>query len=294
MPRVAFLVALLLSCAPAVSAAVQSDTRFVFGIESEFPGYLVPIAGWSKGEFLADPGTPLDQRCKPFLQMMKPGKSFDVFIGGAPQGKATVKALQKGETPNSGPRAELSSDKPFKDNAVALNFVPTKRLPQRALTAAERAKVDTMARRRLLLKGLPPSELRNLAGKYQARDIDGDGKPEYLASYFFKARSESGKAYHLLLMAKAGAKPTDDYVQAFIQFTKVSKSKMMKGAELMAVRPGFLTYEFFDNVDIDGDGVDEIIIRQQTLEGTEYRIYARNSEGLWRREYEYYRYNGPF
>jgi hypothetical protein len=111
----------------------------------------------------------------------------------------------------------------------------------------------------------------------RATDLDGDGKPEYLVNYLIigeeviRGDYNPNMQYSLTLILK----PTADggYKQVFSHFPD----------------PGIPdeshVYRFGDVIDLDGDGICEVIIQKRNYSSWDYIILKRKGE-IWEEVYE--------
>lgn len=135
---------------------------------------------------------------------------------------------------------------------------------RRAPSPTERSAVLELAKRTYRQRGVPASLINRITvTNLTAVDLDYDGNPELIGSFRIE---QDGKAYLLFLI---GAKRGDNYG---IELQRHSEG--LEGGE-----------DLVDELDVDGDGIGEVITIVSGSESWEYAIYKRK-EGGWHLVYK--------
>jgi hypothetical protein len=220
---------------------------------------------------------PLDEEggTSPFGRVyFRPGRKYRILSGGGEAGTLTVnKPLEQGCV---GLVAEATAETPARlggrlkvlaTDSQTLGRGPVSR---RAPTEAERARAVELARAAYAKNGVSAS----LAAKMEvvnltATDLDRDGRFELIGSFLVKKEGAAPDNYTLfLIMEPAG----DAFKTAWEWFHKGNED-------------AYEDRQFVDQVDLDGDGVGEVIAGGTYYESNDYVIYKRQ-QGRWRPVYK--------
>lgn len=285
------LAALCLSAhGPAPAASATTATRqtpsaapssIIFAVERYADGNEIidPVAVVRGGSFSPPPGgmdndgTPQAQRAEEEFvkEFYRPGREYRVLFGGGEAGRARVVeygeqgcvgmvAQAKVETPArlGGPVAALATD-----SASFGRGAGTRRAP----TTEERAAAVALARKILGQKRVPAGVVSQMeVNNLTAVDTDGDGRQELVGS--FVVMSAQGARYALFLVAARGAQTTVTLTPALAWFKKSGEADTEYR-------------QLVDVLDVDGDGVAEIFVRNIYYESHDYSVYKR-SGNTWR------------
>ena len=163
----------------------------------------------------------------------------------------------------------------------------TLRDSRRSTTQAERPPASLRAKlhqQNVPAALLPSMEVVNLT----ATDLDRDGKFELIGSFVAIKRRGGQARYTLFLVAAAQGK---GYRTALSQSDKITEDRIMSGGSIDAVNNGGIYVErLVDQLDLDGNGVAEIITTMTGFEGVSYFIYKK-SGAQWEKIYDW-KYSG--
>ena len=289
---------LLFSCAhaagaaePAVEKSAPAETKVLFVIEKGYskrqpsPDYgIAPIVLFDGKRFLEPPagsaGEPLPGASPEALEnaepppardfarkYYRPGWSYPVFYGAEEIGSATIagRAWDGTLTVKAKAQLELDGGRAAPPRLLAANFRPARRtgVSRRKASAQEAACLAKLAQVIFKDRGAPPPQAGDGSEGVEAAALAGDGKFELIGHY--KARED--KALHDLFVvatpAPDGCRPT---MAKYAYFEDYAHSDPMR---------------LLDVIDIDGDGMNELITSggDQTQGG--YMIHKKIGED-WR------------
>ena len=293
---------LLLSLAPAFDdpaaarATRQAQGKFAVFVTSSSNGEIQvePVAfvdGRGAFEEPVSAGAEESVASAFFEHYYKPGAKYRLIYGGAESGSVTIREALKGECAPFTARAALSTTVKFGRGFMALATDAPQTLrarsSRRAPTVRERAAVLRLAKSILTRERVSAAAInrRTTTLNLTATDLDGDGREELVGSYL--VRSGPKVRDELFLVAA----PRGDGYDALIQkYARINAREMMDPSLIGEVgKDGFLTEQFVEQFDADGDGVGELFTASSSFEGTTYRAYRRE-RGAWRSVYEHYGY----
>jgi WD domain, G-beta repeat len=145
---------------------------------------------------------------------------------------------------------------------------PEGRSTRRAASAAERSSFLAHARDVLRGLGVPAGALASIrvftdAGQeVEMIDLDRDGSPELVGTV---EAGGDGSQHNLLLIVSSGARGTRPVLVSY-----------HRSAAEIGGNQSHETERFVDHLDIDGDGVDEVIATKARYEGMYYVIFKRS------------------
>ena len=247
---------------------------------------LEPIAYVSRGK-LAPPvnGSDSQNVISAFNKAYyRPGTVYRLIFGSSNAGTVTAKSSDaKADCSKNTAQAATSSSKvQLKGLVMGLaTNIPSKSTNasyRRKPTTAEKDEIDALARAEFAKQKLTPKVLRyqNLT----ALDIDNDGKPEFVGSYWI----EIDKLTRGLLFLIAGKGINGKYAVGYHEYRLVDQANVMSGA-IKDVDDGVSHELLLDAFDYDGDGKAEIFTYIQSFEGAGFNAYRR-SGGKWVRTFE--------
>ena len=232
-----------------------------------------PIAFYSQGRF-TDP-MPKDNNEAAYTAFEKrylgAGEKYRLLSGGGEAGTVTVKGRSEagiGLTAQADLQTAVNLGGEVR--ALATNSATIGRKPssRRAPTAEERARAVALAKQTYKQKNVPAGYLANMETiNLTACDLDGDGAAELIGS--FEAKGANYTSYCLFLL-----------IEMQNSALKIGLSWYKQGSEA--------TYEsrrFVDHLDLDGDGVSEVIATTAYYESTDFTIYKK-TRGVWRSVYQ--------
>ena len=153
---------------------------------------------------------------------------------------------------------------------------------RRALTAAERAGVEKLARKEFKVFSVNPKVLRN--NNLSAVDIDGDKRPVFIGS-FYVADTPKSRALLFLVVSRTAR----GYEVAFSNVGITHENQVMS-SDIKDLDKGVGNELLLDVYDVDNDGVAEIFTYIQAFEGSNFRVHTRKN-GKWEIIYENYNYH---
>ncbi len=214
----------------------------------------------------------------------KPGTVYKLVFGGADAGTVTVKSsnpkaeclASSAEVVSRSTSAKLSGRR----MALATNIAPRKagtgmrRMP----TAAERTEIGELVKAEFERQkaGGKKVDYHNLT----AIDVDNDKKPEFVGTYWTNIDAET----RALLFFIADKGSDGKYKFGITDYRVVKQSEVMNG-EISAVDKGMYHELLLDELDIDGDGKDEVFTYIQSFEGAGFNAYSL-IDGKWERVFE--------
>lgn len=206
-------------------------------------------------------------------QYFSTGKKYRMTFGGGEAGTATVKSFDMGcnnihATANVADNSKI----PAHLSALATNSDSLGRKPssRRAPTTPEREAVMKLVTQIYHSRGTSTAMLRTLkTTNLTATDLDGDGKVEMIGSFVIETKGKARK--DLLLIAE----PTGTSFKAgLVHF----QAYQLPPEEFDSA------VDFVDQLDLDGDGVAEVFVRQDGFDAYGYSIYKK-LRGRWRQVY---------
>jgi hypothetical protein len=202
-----------------------------------------------------------------------PGRKFRVTFGGGEVGSVTIKSFDMGcNNIHAVGAIEDAGRIPAQLAALATDSDSLGRKPssRRAPTDAERAAMNLLVTQIYRAHGATRAVLRTVVTtNLTATDLDGDGKLELIGSYTAESKIKARK--DLLLIAEpSGMK----FKPAWVKFQ----------AYKLAPEGFDSAIDFVDQLDLDGDGVAEVFVRQHGFDAYGYGIYKK-SRGRWREIY---------
>lgn len=216
------------------------------------------------------------QGMKPFAEKyFKAGNRYRVLLGGGEVGTAIVKSSSEGcNTIHSAVNVESSAKISGHIKGLATNSetLGKKASMRRALTPEERAGVMTLVKNIYRQHKTSNALMRSLqVNNLTATDLDGDGQFEVVGDFQIGGNSSTeGPRRDLFLIAtQSGA----GYRAELAEF----QSYRMNSGFGRGVG-------FADQLDMDGDGISEVVTINEGFDGYSYSIYKKQG-GRWRMVY---------
>lgn len=208
------------------------------------------------------------QSSKFAAEYYRPGHSYQLLFGGGKIGSAAVIKRKSLACVSLAAGVRLQTSQKLGGWVRALatdsDSLGSPESSRRALSPTERSTVLELARRTYRQRSAPAALINSITvTNLTAVDLDHDGNPEFVGSFRIE-RDE--KAYLLFLIA---GKHGDNY--------KVELQRYGEGLEDGE--------DFIDELDVDGDGIGEVITQVTGSESWEYAIYKRK-EGRWQAVYK--------
>jgi hypothetical protein len=279
--RLTFALSLLLSSSAAPSArqkpahSTTPERTVVFAVEKYESNVMIePAFIYSRGAFVKPPiDTPAESFTREYFRA---GRRYRLLSGGGDAGSVTVrKYLEPGCV---GLVAEAAAETPTRlggrVQALATDSETLGRAPssRRAPTEGERARAVELARAAYAKNGAPAS----LVGAMQvvnltATDLDRDGKFELVGSFLVEKKTgdAASDAYTLFLIIEPQG---DSHRTAWEWFHHGFEGE-------------YADRHFVDQLDLDGDGVGEVVAEGTYYESNDYVVYKRQ-QGRWRPVYQ--------
>ncbi len=194
-------------------------------------------------------------------QYFAAGKKYEVFVGGEHAG--TVQVIKPEAVRCASLSAVVTGTGALEDDdvralATSLPIAPRPTAADRRPTIEEEAAVLELASSIFRLHGARSRVLRRIRiERLVVSDLDRDQKPELVGSFRLRGSSE-----HTLLLVAA---PGDGRLKAELAWH-------FSAAEPESRQQRTLV----DHLDLDADGVDELIVRIESLEDWQYGIYKKD------------------
>jgi hypothetical protein len=231
----------------------------------------------NKGKYIDPVGEGDSSTMKPFAdKYFHAGNKYRLLLGGGEVGTVTVKSPDEGcNTIHSTVNVETSAKIGGRIKALATNSetLGKKASSRRALTAGERAAVMTLVKNIYRQHKTSNALMRSLqVNNLTATDLDGDGKFEVVGDFQIAGNptSTEGPRRDLFLIAT----PSGTGFQA--ELAEFQSYRMNSG---FGRGVGFA-----DQLDIDGDGISEVVTVNEGFDGYGYSIYKKRG-GKWRMVY---------
>jgi hypothetical protein len=232
----------------------------------------------NKGKFIDPVGDADGKAMKPFAEKyFQAGKKYRLLLGGGEVGTATVKSSGEGcNTIHSTVSLESSAKIGGRIRGLATDSetLGKKASSRRALTASERAAVMTLVkniyRQHKISNALLQRSLK--VNNLTATDLNGDGQFEVIGDFQIAIDSTSteGPRRDLFLIATPSGAGYKAELADFQSYRMNSGFGRGIG--------------FADQLDIDGDGISEVVTVDEGFDGYGYSIYKKQ-RGRWRLVY---------
>jgi hypothetical protein len=150
----------------------------------------------------------------------------------------------------------------------------------------ERAEIEDLVRSEFVAEKVPGGSTKKL--RYQnltALDIDRDGKPEFVGSYWLETSAERRDLLFFIAESNSDGK----YALTYKEHTDVTPDSVMSG-DVKDLDGGVGHELLLDVFDFDGDGISEIFTIVKAFEGNNFHVYKRKA-GSWERVFENYNYH---
>jgi hypothetical protein len=292
IPRTLSTFALVVSLLAAAAAAQTKRPRptpaatptVIFALSKYETGVTMePVVIYSRGVYAKPPIDGDEATIKNFVgEYFKPGRQYRVLSGGGEAGALTVKQYQEpgcvglnaDVTVNTSARLggnvqALATNSSTLGRGAASRRAPTDIERVFALMQAQAAYANNRVGAALVKK----MEVVNLT----ATDLDGDGNFELVGSFRIDRKTATADDSYTLFLITT---PVTDYTQQSAQTGKPALVWFHHGGEA-----DFEERRFVDQLDIDGDGVAEVIAGGGYYESNDYIIYKRQG-GSWRPVYQ--------
>jgi hypothetical protein len=231
-----------------------------------------PCAGCWKLSF-TDPVREEDMSKEDFVaQYYRHGRTYRALAGGADVGTASVDK----EVSLACVSLAASLTPPVPDSAglaVGSLHLPPRKVVSIEASAEEVRALSALARRVFRQKGVPAALLEKMEkSEVFSADLNQDGKGDLIGSFEAKgAEFSSTRRLFLIALADDAGGYRTEYVWYFRQNESENSTTTML---------------FFDTIDLDEDGTDEVIASFRYYEGHDYAILKRSHDGKWKIVYQ--------
>jgi hypothetical protein len=275
---------LTLSTALVASAPPKEPTSFIlFSVEAgETNALLDPIAVIGRDGTIREPfPSDSEAQSRRFIQQwLKPGRAYPIVFGGASAGTATVRESPGDPGISLQAPVTLKNAVPLKGSTMALatskaGVVRPKSMSRRPLTLAETAAVLKIAQAEFRKNGVSQAEAvsaKILSGS--ALNLDGLGRSELIAR--IQAGPKSGPGCDLFMIAEPHG--ASDFATGLCV---VNKNKATASMEDIY----YTQQDLVDALDVDRDGIAEVVTRSVYYESHDYTIFKKRRGGTWRKVY---------
>ncbi|HYE12919.1 MAG TPA: hypothetical protein VD968_00570 [Pyrinomonadaceae bacterium] len=258
----------------------------IFAVEKFDAVQIEPVVIYRRGAFVKPPveetdapGQSVENRAQAFVkEYFRPGRRLRLLFGGGESGSVSVvKYIEPGCV---GLWAEVKAETQAKlggnVQALATDSATLGRGPssRRAPTEQERAEALELARAAYAKNGVGAALVKKMqVTNLTATDLDRDGKSELVGSFLIDTRANSNE-------------PIDEAYALFVIFEPAG-DKLKAGMTWFhhGSEAEFAERRFVDQLDIDGDGVGEVIAEGRYYESNDYVIYKRR-QGRWQSVYQ--------
>ncbi len=258
----------------------EAQTHVVFAVSKSWGGegipgessrpYIEVVALIEGGRYLSPP-PPTESRKSAKAetsrfesQYFASGRKYNVYIAGEPAG--AVEVIKPESTGCASLSAVVTGTGALEDDdvravATSLPVAPRPAAHRRRPTSEEEAAVLHLASAMFRMHGARSSAVRRIRiERLVVTDLDHDQQPELVGSFRLRGSPERT----LLLVAK----PDGDGYQAELAWHFRSSGAMDDRQQRSLV----------DHLDLDGDGVDEMIVRLESHQGWQYGIYKKHKK----------------
>lgn len=239
--------------------------------------FIEAVALVENGRYVAPP-KPADPRKQPQAetsrfeaQYFASGKQYAVFHGGDSAG--TVAVVKPGSVTCVSLSAEVSESEALQDDdvralATTLPIAPRPHASSRRPTMDEESAVLQLAGSIFRINGARSSSLKRIRiERLTVADLDGDQRPELIGSFALRDKGERA-----LLMV---ASPKDGDYKAELAWHFAGANDLPDDRQRRYL---------VDHLDLDGDGVDEIVVRMEDHNAWKYGIYKKEKKS-WKLVY---------
>ena len=259
--------------APAAKPAAASTVIFAVNKYDADNTTIDPVAIFSAGRFVNPMAKDDDATRNQFAaKYLRPEQQHRLLFGGAEAGSVTVKErYNECICLTAKIDAQTSVKLGGEVRALATNSekLGAKQSSRRAPTPEERAAVIDLAKQAFKQNKVAAGFLASLTTINLTRiDLDGDGKTELIGSFEVKGAKETSHALFLIVEPQASGYKID-----------LSWYKLNNNEETNESR------RLVDQLDIDGDGIGEVIAQSSYYESTDFTIYKK-VKGVWRSVYQ--------
>jgi len=240
----------------------------------------IPPDSWDKPDANQILGQYFDKFCH---EEYSKGRKLDVYIDGRKCGSAKVTEL---DTLHScSPVVSEVQDSyfdtltaKFQDHGLVISALPPQPPIQKfSLDTGLERSITLYAKQEFIKKGVPKEWAEKLEVKdIRITDLDGDGKPEYLASFMIVGA----------VVRRGDYEPNIQYTLTLIlQPTPTGLKQVFNHYPDPGIPDESHYYRFIDILDLDGDGICEVVIQKRNYSSWDYIVLKKNGD-KWEEAYE--------
>jgi hypothetical protein len=265
------------TAAPAARAIIFAISKYETNMTME------PVVIYSRGVYAKPPIDGDEATVKTFVdEYFKPGRQYRVLSGGGEAGSLTVKQYQEPGCVGLNAEVSVNTSARLGGNVQALatnsSTIGKRAVSRRAPTDIERVFALMQAQAAYTNNRVGAALVKNMeVVNLTATDLDNDGNFELVGSFRVTRKTRDAEDSYNLFMITT---PVSDYTQQSTQTGKPALVWFHHGAEAE-----YEERRFVDQLDIDGDGVAEVIAGGSYYESNDYIIYKRQA-GSWRPVYQ--------
>lgn len=245
---------------------------------------MEPVVIYSRGVYTKPPVDGDEATAKAFTDnYFKPGRQYRVLSGGGEAGSVTVKQYQEPGCVSLTAEVTVNTTARLGGNVQALatssSTMGKRAVSRRAPTDVERVFALMQAQAAYANNKVGAALIKKMeVVNLTATDLDNDGNFELVGSFHIdgKKTADGVDSYNLFMITT----PVTDYTQQSAQTGKPALVWFHHGGEA-----DYADRKFVDQVDLDGDGVAEVIVGGGYYEANDYIIYKRQA-GSWRQVYQ--------
>jgi hypothetical protein len=244
---------------------------------------MEPVVIYSRGVYTKPPIDGDEAAIKSFVdEYFKPGRQYRVLSGGGEAGTLTVKQYQEPGCVGINAEVSVNTSARLGGNVQALatnsQMLGKRAVSRRAPTDIERVFALMQAQAAFANNRVGPALVKKMeVVNLTATDLDGDGDFELIGSFrVVRKTGEAEDSYNLFMIST----PVADYTQQSTQTGRPALAWFHHGGEA-----DYAERRFVDQLDIDGDGVSEVIAGGGYYESNDYIIYKKQG-GAWRPVYQ--------
>ena len=263
--------------AAAAQTVIFALSKYETGVSME------PVVIYSRGVYTKPPIDGDEATLKSFVDVyFKPGRQYRVLSGGGEAGTLTVKQYQEPGCVGLNAEVNVNTSARLGGNVQALatnsTTIGRKAVSRRAPTDVERVFALMQAQAAYANNKVGAALVKKMeVVNLTATDLDGDGTFELIGSFRIDRKTATAEDSYTLFMI---ASPVADYTQQSAQTGRPALAWFHHGGEA-----DYEERRFVDQLDIDGDGVAEVIAGGSYYESNDYIIYKRQG-GSWRPVYQ--------
>lgn len=269
---------------PPTRPAAAAAKTVIFAISKyETNVSMEPIVIYSRGVYTKPPIDGDEATIKTFVDdYFKPGRQYRVLSGGGEAGTLTVKQYQEPGCVGINAEVSVNTSARLGGNVQALatnsQTLGKRSVSRRAPTDIERVFALMQAQAAYANNRVGASLVKNMeVVNLTATDLDNDGNFELVGNFRVTRKlKDFDDSYNLFMITT----PVADYTQQSAQAGKPALVWFHHGSEAE-----YADRKFVDQVDLDGDGVSEVIAGGSYYESNDYIIYKKQA-GSWRPVYQ--------